>query len=221
MQNGQQNGHRKGSMGLLMKRANCWLIGSCGVRVKVIPGSVLLLFVQMAVLDAPPQRGARTVERAKASVRAQRFLDVLQGACQLTWEQPEELRQAMSELSTSEEAKAGLRVLWEYLEALSPSLSGLCGVGAGEGEAGTARQTRSMTKSTRKRRKRGSRSNTSGGGGGDVSEVGERSSSMVLVARYKHFALRGQLALAGRQCAIPTLLGGCADNITSVNQAIS
>jgi hypothetical protein len=191
------------------------------VRVTLITGSVLLLFVQMAVVDAPSHHEPGTVEQAKAGVRAQRFLDVLQGAFQLTWERPEELRQAMSELSTTEEAKAGLRVLWEYLEALSPSLSGLCGVGAGEAEAGTARQTRSMTKSTRKRRKRGSRSNTSGGGGGDVSEVGERSSSIVLVARYIHFALRGQMALAGRQCAIPTLLGGCADNNTSVNQAIS
>jgi hypothetical protein len=123
----------------------------------------------MAVLDAPPHHELSTVEGGKASVRAQRFLDVLQGAFQLTWERPEELRQAMSELSTSEEAKAGLRVLWEYLEALSPSLSSLCGVGAreGEGEGGAARQA----KDRRKRRKRGSRSNTSGTGVGDVSEV--------------------------------------------------
>jgi hypothetical protein len=160
----------------------------------------------MAVPDAPPHHEPSTVERGNASVRAQRFLDVLQGAFQLTWERPEELRQAMSELSTNEEAKAGLRVLWEYLEALSPSLSSMCGVEAREAEAGTARQTRSMTKSTCKRRKRGSGSGSSGGGVGDVPEVGERSSSTVL-ARYIHFALSRPIGACWSAMCDPYLVG--------------
>jgi hypothetical protein len=165
----------------------------------------------MAVLDAPPHHELGTVERGRASIRAQKFLDVLQGAFQLTWERPEELRQAMSELSTSEEAKIGLRVLWEYLEALSPSLLSMYGVEAreGEGEGGAARQA----KDGRKRRKRKSRSNTSGGGVGDVSEVGGCASSSLWAGQvYTFRSFEARLELAGRQCAIPTLLGACAED---------
>jgi hypothetical protein len=46
----------------------------------------------------------------------------------------------MLEVSCSEEAKAGLYCLLSYVEALSPCLSRLCGVGGREGEALAGRQ---------------------------------------------------------------------------------
>jgi hypothetical protein len=112
----------------------------------------------MAVVDAPPQHEASAVERVKASVRAQTFLDVLQGAFQSTWERPEALAQAMSEVSGSEEAKAGLCCLLSYVEALSPCLSRLCGVGGRAGEALAGRQG----KGRRKRRKRAANGRSGG-----------------------------------------------------------
>jgi hypothetical protein len=117
----------------------------------------------MAAVEAPPHCESSAVERVKVSVRAQTFLDVLQGAFQSTWERPEVLTQAVLEVSATEEAKAGLRCLLSYLEALSPCVSRLCGVGRQEGEASAARQA----KGRRKRRKRG----RGGIAGGDVSEV--------------------------------------------------
>jgi hypothetical protein len=120
----------------------------------------------MVVVDEPPQFEASEMEeRVKASVRAQTFLDVLQGAFQSTWGRPEALRQAMWEVSCGEEAKAGLCGLLSYVEALSPCLSRLCGVGGREGEAGAGRQG----KGRRKRRKRAA----SGRGGGSVPSSGD------------------------------------------------
>jgi hypothetical protein len=111
---------------------------------------------------------ASVVERVKASVRAQTFLDVLQGAFQSSWERPEALAQAMWEVSGSEEAKAGLCCLLLYVEALSPCLSRLCGVGGREGEGGAGRQGKG-----RRRRRRRKRGGGVGGGGSSVGSSGD------------------------------------------------
>jgi hypothetical protein len=97
----------------------------------------------------------------KMRVRAQTFLDVLQGAFQSTWERPEALAHAISEVSASGEAEARLRCLLPYLEALSPCLSRLYGAGGPEGMVGASRQGNGR----RKRRKRGG----GRGGAGDSS----------------------------------------------------
>jgi hypothetical protein len=140
----------------------------------------------MAVVDAPPHYEANEVERVKVSIRAQTFLDVLQGAFQSTWGRPEALSQAMWEVSGTEEAKAGLRCLLSYVEALSPCLSRLCGVGGREGEAGAGRQG----KGRRKRRKRGGGSRGSSGVD-DVSEVGRNSFLASTTARSASCSTKG------------------------------
>jgi hypothetical protein len=86
------------------------------------------------------------LERVKMGVRAQAFLDVLQGAFQSTWADPETLTQAMSEVSGTDEAKPGLQALLSYLEALSPCLSRLCEVRGREGEGGLGRQGKGRSK---------------------------------------------------------------------------
>jgi hypothetical protein len=98
----------------------------------------------MVMVGAPPQLEASAVEREKGSVSAQTFLEALQGSFQSTWERPEALVQAMSEMSWSEEAKSGLFGLLSYLEALSPCLSRLCGERGGEGEVVTGGQAEGL-----------------------------------------------------------------------------
>jgi hypothetical protein len=116
-----------------------------------------------------PQSEASPGGRAEGSVRAQTFLDMLRGAFQLTWGRLEAIPQTVVELSSTEEAKTGLRALLSYLEALSPCLVMLCGgVGEQEGEAAPARQTRGR----RRRRRRGGCAGSCANIG-EVSQVGQ------------------------------------------------
>jgi hypothetical protein len=128
------------------------------------------------VLDAAQQQQSGGREQASL-LHARVCLQVLQGAFQSMWAVPAELSAALAELSTTqghrEGGKGELRALVLYVEALSPYLSKLCGVGGGEGMPGAqARKGRSK----HKRRRRGS-----GGGkghdGGDASEVRVNASS--------------------------------------------
>lgn len=124
----------------------------------------------MAVLDTWKCE-ANAVEGAKVRARALRFLDMLQGAFQLTWERPEELQKALAELSATEETIAGRDVLVSYLDALSSCLSRPYGVRGREGETDAAQQAKGRHRQTQGAS--GARGRSGSTIIGEVSEVGQ------------------------------------------------